>query len=259
MTAIRKPAGGNAGGDATGELSLWLRWVLANAIGEAIGLGGSALLWAAAVLYLGEDSGPIASVVLAALAVLAGTLIEGTVVGTAQWLVLHGPLGSLRWKTWVLATGAGAFLAWTLGMVPSTLISLMADPSGKAAPPEPSDAVVYALAAIMGLVLGPILGFAQWIVLRRFVRRAALWMPANALAWAFGMVAIFFGVDLALGAGFGPATIPLLVITLACAGAVVGAVHGLALVWLLSHRQRPGQHPGQRAKTNPQSEMRRRG
>jgi len=254
MKAIRRPAGG----EATREVSLWLRWVLANAAGEAIGLGGSALLWAAAVVYLGVDSGPTASVLLAAVAVLAGALIEGTVVGTAQWLVLNERLHTLRWKTWGLATGAGAFLAWTLGMVPSTLISLGANSPGQAPPPEPSDAVVYALAFLMGLVLGPILGLAQWFVLRGYVRRAALWMPANALAWAFGMVAIFFGVDLAVGAGFGPATIPLLVATLACAGAIVGAVHGLALVWLLRHGLHHRLRPGRRAKANPQSEMRRR-
>ena len=56
--------------------------------------------------------------------------------------------------------------------------------------------------------------------------------PANALAWAFGMVVIFAGVDLAASGGFGPGTVPILAVTLACAGAMVGAIHGLALVWL---------------------------
>jgi hypothetical protein len=38
----------------------------------------------------------------------------------------------------------------------------------------------------MGMVLGSIFGFAQWLVLRRHVRRARLWMHANALAWLSG-------------------------------------------------------------------------
>jgi hypothetical protein len=38
--------------------------------------------------------------------------------------------------------------------------------------------------------------------------------------------------DLALGDGFGPATVSILVLTLAFAGAIVGIVHGFALVWL---------------------------
>jgi NhaP-type Na+/H+ or K+/H+ antiporter len=38
--------------------------------------------------------------------------------------------------------------------------------------------------------------------------------------------------DLALGDGFGLATASILVLTLAFTGAIVGVVHGLALVWL---------------------------
>jgi hypothetical protein len=151
LIATRKPA--------SAEASLWLRWVLANAVGEATGLGGAILLGATGVRYLGEGTGFLAAIVLALLAVIAGTLIEGTVVGTAQWLVLKGPLPLMRWRMWVLATGAGAFLAWTLGMVPSTLLSLG---SGEGAPPaEPAEAAVLGLAFLMGLVLGPVLGLAQ--------------------------------------------------------------------------------------------------
>ena len=215
---------------------LWLKWVLANALGEALGLGGTALIFALSVLYAGEGTGLYAILVLAAFSVLAGTLIEGTVVGTAQWLVLRKPLPRMRWRTWVLATGAGAFLAWTLGMLPSTLLSLGS--GGGASPAEPGEATVLGLAFLMGLVLGPVLGVPQWLVLRRFVRRAALWVPANALAWGCGMVVIFAGIDLALGGDFSPGIVPILALTLACAGALVGAVHGLALVWLLRPARR---------------------
>lgn len=238
MIAIRKPA--------SGEASLWLSWVLANAVGEAIGLGGTALLAIAGVRYVGEGTGFLAGVVLAALAVLAGTLIEGTVVGTAQWLVLKVQLPQMRWRIWVLATGAGAFVAWTLGMLPSTL--LFPGSGGGAQSAKPAEAAILGLAFLMGLVLGPVLGFAQWLVLRRFVRRAALWMPANAIAWALGMLVIFSGMDLALGDPFGPSTVPILALTLICCGAIVGAVHGLALVWLL--------RPERRLKNHPESEER---
>lgn len=228
MITIQKTGGAGAG--------LWLRWILANALGEALGLGGTALIWALSVLYAGEGTGLYAILLLAAFSVLAGTLIEGTVVGTAQWLVLRGPLPRIRWRTWVLATGAGAFLAWTLGMIPSTLLSLGS--GGDASSAEPGEATVLGLALVMGLALGPVLGVVQWLVLRRFVRRAALWVPANALAWGCGMVVIFAGIDLALDGGFSPGVVPILALTLACAGALVGAVHGLALVWLLRPARR---------------------
>ena len=73
------------------ERSLWLRWVLANCIGEALGLGTTALIGAAIVSSFGEETSALATVALAAVAVLSGTLVEGTVLGTAQWSVLRVP------------------------------------------------------------------------------------------------------------------------------------------------------------------------
>jgi hypothetical protein len=234
------PAQRGAGMKAPGEVGLWLRWVLANAAAEAAGLGITALVGISVFSSFGEETGILVTLVLAALAVAAGTLVEGTVVGTAQWLVLRDPLPGMRWRTWVVATAAGAFVAWTLGMVPSTVFSLGAEPAGGSASPEPGDLTILGLAFLMGLVLGPVLGFAQWLALRRFVGSAALWMPANALAWAFGMVVIFTGIDLATSGSFGPGTVIILAATLACAGAVVGAIHGLVLVWMLRTRKGSG-------------------
>ncbi len=75
-------------------------------------------------------------------------------------------------------------------------------------------------------------------------------MPANALAWALGMmIVIFAGLESATSGGFGPETVLILAVTLACAGAVVGAVYGLALVWLLrSSRAKTSMPPQDRVR-----------
>jgi len=91
---------------------------------------------------------------------------------------------------------------------------------------------VYGLAALMGLVAGTKLGTPQWLVLRRHVPRAALWVPANALAWVPGMVLSFYAADFIFSASSGISTVVLAIATLAAIGAVAGAIHGLALVWL---------------------------
>ena len=57
-----------------------------------------------------------------ALGVLAGTVIEGSVVGTAQLMVLRRPFERLPWYIWVLATALGAGITWSLGMMKSTLL-----------------------------------------------------------------------------------------------------------------------------------------
>lgn len=209
--------------------TIWPQWVLANAVAEMVGLGSSALLWVALAFAVEARLGVLSSAVAI---VLGSTLLEGTAVGGGQWLVLRRPLPHLKWQSWVVATMVGAFVAWSLGMIPSTMMTLGAGTSAEP-PSEMSDLVMYSLAALMGLVLGPILGLPQWWVLRRHVRHAAWWIPANALAWALGMVVIFIGVGLVPVGGI-TATVVLIVLgTLGIAGAVVGAVHGIVLVWLL--------------------------
>jgi hypothetical protein len=101
------------------EWKVWWQWVAANAASETVGLGGTLLL---GVLLLAKAEPVIGPVPAAALAVLAGTLLEGSLVGTAQWLVLHHPLRGLRWRAWAVATALGACVAWTLGMIPSTFL-----------------------------------------------------------------------------------------------------------------------------------------
>jgi hypothetical protein len=200
-------------------------------LAETLGLGAAFGIGAILFPYLSAPGILIALATVAA-AVLAGTLIEGTVVGTAQWLVLRRPLPFLRWRAWVLATAAGAFVAWTSGMLPTTLLSTGSKESGGSAPSEPSAAMVYGMAALMELVAGAVLATPQWLVLRRHVGRAALWVGANALAWVPGMVLAFVAADFIFSAGIGTITIVLAIATLAAIGAVVGSIHGLALVWL---------------------------
>jgi hypothetical protein len=211
--------------------ALWSRWVAANAVGEGLGLGATALVALALFPALGGDNGILPALAVAAVAIAAGTAIEGLIVGTAQWLVLRQPLPGITWPTWAGATAAGAGVAWTLGMLPSTLLSINQD-AGQAPASEPGAVMAYALAFGMGLVLGPVLGFAQWLVLRRHVASAGLWMPANALAWAFGMPLIFVGVSAVFDRG-GPGGIAFAILSLVLTGAVVGGIHGLALVRLV--------------------------
>ncbi|HEX2728741.1 MAG TPA: hypothetical protein VHM16_03240 [Rubrobacteraceae bacterium] len=216
---------------------LWLRWVFANSVAETVGLGASFGVGAVLFPYL-QAPGILIALATAGAAILAGTLIEGTVVGTAQWLVLRRPLPDVKWRAWALATAAGAFAAWTLGMLPSTLMSAGSGVDG-AASAEPEAAVVYGLAALMGLVAGAILGAPQWFVLRRHVRRAALWIPANALAWAPGMVLAFVAADFLFASGFATSAVLLAIATLAAIGVIVGAIHGAALLWLLRYHRKP--------------------
>lgn len=134
------------------------------------------------------------------------------------------------------ATVIGAVAAWFLGMVPSTIVQLQGSPS-RASPEEVSDFLQLVLAVPLGGIAGLVLAMAQWRVLRRHTSGAGWWLPANALAWAFGMPLVFVAAGVGRGDGvFG--TIAIVVLSLGAAGAIVGAIHGWFLCRVLAHPNR---------------------
>lgn len=209
----------------------YLRWIAANSLAELLGLGPTFALDILFFTQLPEPKRLLPAVGLILLTTATGA-VEGTVVGLLQWSVLRAPLPRVTRREWLLATLAGALVAWFLGSLPSTLIGLGGDSSGAAAQ-EPETWLMMLLAAGMGLFLGLILALPQWIVLRRHARRAWVWLPANAAAWALGMPIIFAAVDLAYQAGTIPGAAGIMAAALALTGAIVGAVHGVALLWLV--------------------------
>jgi hypothetical protein len=69
-------------------------------------------------------------------------------------------------------------------------------------------------------------------------------VPANAFAWAVGMVLVFVGAGSVPSGGITLSAVMIVVTTLAAAGTLVGAIHGLALIWLLrSHDAEMGPAP----------------
>jgi hypothetical protein len=209
--------------------ALWFRWVIANALGELFGLG---LTFAVGVLVIsgfGDQTG-IWIILLSFLVAVASGAIEATIVGLAQhWAMLPWfPTISLR--SWWLGTLIGALIAYVLGYLPSTLMSIGEQASLVQTPmAEPPQWIVLLLAAGMGAVGGAVLSFAQWLAMRGKVRAAGWWVTANMLAWLFGMPIIFWGIDAAQKGQPLWQTILVLTATLFVAGAVVGAIHGMFL------------------------------
>lgn len=218
-----------------GSTSLWLRWVGANSLAEAVGLGATLALDAVIIWQVMQVESAWAALVGIVLMSATGA-IEGGLVGWLQWLVLRAPFPQITRRAWIRATIIGAVVAWFLGTLPSTLMDMGAAETGTAVA-EPALATVLLLAAGMGLVLGVVLAFPQWWVLRTAVPHAWVWLPANAAAWAAGMPIIFALIDLAQRSNSTAVIILTILMGLFFTGAVVGAVHGLALVWLMRPAQ----------------------
>jgi hypothetical protein len=96
----------------------WQRWVVANAVGELLGLGAVAVVGFLLFQHADEPNNAAQALAFAATFIALGAF-EGLVIGFAQRQVLRVLLPSVR--GWVFATVVGAMGAWAVGMVPSTV------------------------------------------------------------------------------------------------------------------------------------------
>jgi len=213
---------------STDKQTLWLRWVAANAAGEMLGLGATFAVGVFAMSRL-ENQHSAGIVLLSFLIAVASGAIEATLVGLAQWWAMRPWFLTITRRAWWLATLVGALVAYVLGYLPSTLMSL-GEQASQAPTAEPPQWVMLLLAGGLGVVAGAVLSFAQWLAMRNTVKHAGWWIPANMLAWLVGMPIIFWGIDAAQKGQPPVQAILLSAGVLFLTGAVVGAIHGAFLV-----------------------------
>lgn len=150
-----------------GEFS-WPRWVALVTTAEVVGFAApvtAMALTATARPWVGW-----------AVVALAGG-VEGAMLGLGQWLGWHRHLPDLPLKRYVGATAAAAVLAWSIGMLPSTLGS-------RVAWDRPA---VWAAGVLLGLVLLLSIPVAQSLVLAGHVIRSHRWAGWTLLAWTVAL------------------------------------------------------------------------
>jgi hypothetical protein len=143
---------------------VWRTWFARVTAGEFLGFLAPALTGAL------TSSAPML--------VLAGA-VEGAVLGAAQWLVLRRTFPSLSAPRWIGVTASAAGFAWAIALLAvdhSQLLGTLSFPA------------LLALVSVAGTGVLLSLGTGQWLVLRHHVARAHLWVGANAVAWAAGLV-----------------------------------------------------------------------
>ena len=205
------------------QRQLWFRWIGVNAFGELFGLGLTFIITGLAFSMLDNQQTMTGILLSFVFAVVSGA-VEATILGLAQWWAMHPWFPTIVRFAWWRGTLIGALIAYVLGYLPSTLMS-MGEATAQSTPMvEPPQWIVLLLAAGLGAVGGAVLSFAQWLAMRGKVKRAGLWLPANMLAWFFGMPVIFWGIDLAFKMSALWQSVLLMAGTLLLAGAVVGRV-----------------------------------
>jgi len=189
--------------------AVWPCWVLLSAIGGGVGFALGLAAAEAATRILAR---PVFE------AVLYGIL--GTSVAILQWLVLRAHVPQASW--WVLASAMG----WTLVGALADLVQIKAG-----------------LATLWPAIVGAAVGAFQWLVLRKHVHLAGLWIVASASGWVLSWHAAT-GMDKIVATIVSSEKVGLALL-FAIFTAVVGAFTGLALVWLLRRPILKKSQPGE--------------
>jgi hypothetical protein len=205
---MRAPSDGLGQVASSAGRNLWIWWTCASLAGQFANLAG---LGPRGLLTTLSEAGSIPETprFLVGFLALAPALTQGLVVGLAQGWVLHRRVPHKDWRGWWLATAIGTLAT----SVPAVLIFLLhtqplleemfellfrghlwngfqeAETALRV-----SEGCVWG--SLLGTVSGPILGLAQWWVLRDKVRRGGLWILVHTCAWLF-----MIGVSLAAGEG----------------------------------------------------------
>jgi hypothetical protein len=136
-------------------------------------------------------------------------IVLGIGVGVLQWLVLRRRVSGAGW--WVLASAAGGY-----GIIQAGFLGFSQSLE--------SYGLLLRWTGVVALG-GAVTGTLQWLVLRGQVSRAGWWVLASTVGW--GLVGAVLGA-FPWGVGDTDALVALVV-----TAAVLGAVTGGALVWLL--------------------------
>ena len=193
---------------------IFLLWLLASFIGGSFSTICFSVVFLAALIGFSDEPNWHTAIFFTAI----GGAIAGVFLGGAQWLALN-----LGWQLalkkrfrsgcyWLLAN----VLSWVLiGAVTSAIgINLaLFTTSG-----ELFDGLVWVPFG------GAILGVGQWLVLRKYLVKAAWWIGATTLGWSFwwgSAISIFWSQK------------PIELVLLVFGALIYSIITGIVLVWLL--------------------------
>lgn len=150
-----------------GGQAFFRRWVGCTVAGQVAGFT------VAAVLAATQDVSRMSDYAL----VLGAGALEGALVGRGQAIAMTRvqlPSGVLR--VWPIVTSIAAVMAWSIGLIPSSVRTISLPPG-----------IAWPLTAVLALVLLISIPLAQFLLLRTVIPPASQWIRFNLLAWLLGI------------------------------------------------------------------------
>ena len=174
----------------TTNLKYWWKWTINCGIGELIGITAAAMIAVTVNQFLGKPE-TAGDKLLGLIIMLFAGLIEGFILGTLQWKVLKIKFNKIPYSKWVGFTILVAMIGWLIGTIASLfLIEIEQIPDEALVEPTITQTILYATG--LGLLLGAMFGYFQWLVFRQYALKTFKWIWANALGWAMAMAVIFY-------------------------------------------------------------------
>lgn len=206
---------------ATVHDTLFRDWFLALTIGEVLGFVAPAVAGVALATAQVADGWMVLGLTLAG-------MVEGLAIGTFGARVLGRHLPGFDRRGWITATTLAAGFAWFVGMGGSALLRTVDAP-------VPVLFMLIVPAWVAGLLS---MGWAQWLVMRRVVRRSSRWIWVSAGAWLVGVAIPVVALSLAPN-GWSPAAhVAVGVLAATAMGATVAALTGRTLRRLVDRCRR---------------------
>ena len=220
----------------------FLVWLVANIAAAFVAWGASILLhWVGGIL-VGVPQQDLPNWGWEGVSAITA-VVSGALYGFAQWLVLRRHLSALRWQRWVsisaLAYLGRYIVSFLLGA--ALLAALQSFLFGKFTSRSDSSATIWTVSAsqaTIGLILGALVGWLQWLVLRRHVLRAGWWIAGLALGELASAAMYKFTWNAAFSAGgsFDPSL--LAVLNTLISALLVPLFSGVVLMYLLRQHSR---------------------
>lgn len=161
--------------------NIYYKWRLTVTIGEFVGFVIPSIAGVITVVM------QIPQFPQTLLLVLAG-IGEGLVLGYAQSRLITKHFKKIKATHWTLTTAFGAGIAWIIGMLPSTFFDYINNI------PLP---VILPIAVILGSILLLSIGYMQYLLLKKHVLNAHIWIWGNILAWVAGLTTLFIFMGIA--------------------------------------------------------------
>jgi hypothetical protein len=230
----------------------WTLWTVRNAFAVALSIIVAAAIVVTYQYFAGKPDG-FKEGFFNLMIMLLAAICQGITYGWMQWTVLKVKFTEIKLSEWLWNTTVALVFCWSFAIIPVLLKIQFFNPkqyteenynlkldsfwlSTSIVNPEQTTGGSFNYAvfgAIMtGLFFGGILGFFQWLVLKRHAENAYYWIIANSIAWGAGAFILFLTdyfiqitTPVPLKVGFESAG-------LIMASLLISSITGLIMVWI---------------------------